>query len=73
LSDLTGERPNCYYEVGYAQALQKEIILTIQKGSSVHFDLSSYRFIEWETENELKQKLRTRFKAIQMRTGPSSY
>ena len=57
LSDLTGERPNCYYETGFAHALGKELILTIRKGSDIHFDLAGYKFIQWETERELKDQL----------------
>lgn len=65
LADLTGERPNCYYEAGYADASQKELILTIRKDSKVHFDLAGNRFIKWESEAQLKEALRERFKYIQ--------
>jgi len=64
LSDLSGERPNCYYETGFAHALGKDIVLTIHKESAIHFDLSSHRFIQWETENELRIALNARFTAI---------
>lgn len=64
ISDLTGERPNCYYETGFAHALGKDIILTIHKSSEIHFDLSSHRFIMWETELELREGLRKRMKSI---------
>lgn len=64
LVDLTGERPNCYYEAGFAHALGKNIIFTIRADSKIHFDLSNYRFIQWETELELKMALNERFKAI---------
>jgi nucleoside 2-deoxyribosyltransferase len=64
LADLSGERPNCYYEAGFAHALGKEMIFTIKKGTAIHFDLSGYRFIEWETEQELREKLEERFKYI---------
>ena len=64
LSDLSGERPNCYYETGFAHALGKDIVLTIHKDSAIHFDLSSHRFIQWETENELRIALNARFTAI---------
>jgi hypothetical protein len=67
LADLMGERPNCYYEAGFAHAIGKEIIFTVRKGSSVHFDLAGYRFIEWETEEELRRELKTRFEAIKKR------
>lgn len=64
LSDLTGERPNCYYETGFAHALGKELILTIKKGSNIHFDLAGYRFIIWETEQELREQLMKRLEDI---------
>lgn len=64
LADLTGARPNCYYETGVAYALGKELILTIKKGERAHFDLSVYRFIEWKTEHELRLKLREGFNSV---------
>lgn len=64
LADLTGERPNCYYEAGFAHAIGKEMIFTIRKGAPIHFDLYTYRFIEWETEEDLRKKLNERLKAI---------
>jgi nucleoside 2-deoxyribosyltransferase len=66
-ADLTGERPNCYYEAGFAHAIGKEIIFTIHKGSTIHFDLAGHRFIEWETEEELRRELKTRIGAIKKR------
>jgi len=65
LADLTGERPNCYYEAGYAHALQKEMIFTIKKGEPVHFDVAGYRFIEWKDYNHLANELRKYLKSIQ--------
>jgi nucleoside 2-deoxyribosyltransferase len=67
LADLTGGRPNCYYETGVAHATGKELVLIITKGEKKHFDLAGNRFIEWSTENSLRAKLRRRFVAIQAR------
>lgn len=64
LADLTGERPNCYYECGFAHALGKELILTIASEEPVHFDLAGYRFIVWDTEADLRKKLRARLAAL---------
>jgi hypothetical protein len=64
MSELTGERPNCYYESGFAHALGKEIIFSVRKGEAIHFDLSGYRFIQWETEGELRKKLRVRLESL---------
>jgi len=64
LADLSGERPNCYYETGFAHALGKELILTIQSKDVIHFDLIGYRFIQWETEAELRRELRSRFNSL---------
>lgn len=65
LADLSGSRPNCYYETGFAHALGKTIILTIRKDESIHFDLAGYRFIQWETESELREELSKRIKHLE--------
>ncbi len=64
LADLTGGRPNCYYEAGFSHALGKEMILTIRSSETIHFDLSGYRFIEWETDADFKRKLTQRLHAM---------
>lgn len=72
IADLTDERPNCYFEAGYALALGKEVILTIRKGSRIHFDLVNRRFIMWETDNSLKKELSSWFETLRLRTGAST-
>jgi nucleoside 2-deoxyribosyltransferase len=63
LAELSGERPNCYYEAGFAHALGKTMIFCIRQGENIHFDLTGYRFIQWRTEEDLRQKLREFFES----------
>ncbi len=67
LADLTGARPNCYYETGIAHATGRELILTIKYDEKPHFDLYTHRFILWKTENDLRTKLRKRMESIKKR------
>ncbi len=67
LCDLSGERPNCYYEAGFAHALGRELILTIRSGDPIHFDLAGYRFIVWDTEQQLREQLDRRIAAMASR------
>ena len=39
IADITHERPNVYYEIGYADALNKPIILISKHGVKPHFDI----------------------------------
>jgi len=64
VADLTDERPSCYYEAGYAEALKKPIIFVASKESVVnpktkthiHFDI--HRNVNYFTNTkELKEKL----------------
>jgi hypothetical protein len=71
IADLTGARPNCYYEAGFAHALGKEMILTIRDGEAAHFDLQGHRFIQWKTESDFKRQLGKRLKALEQATGVS--
>src|SRR5262245_43157366 len=57
VADLTSARPNCYYEVGYAQALARPIIFLIRKPQKPHFDIAGYPFIEYRTPDDLREKL----------------
>jgi len=57
LAELSGARPNCYYEAGFAHALGKQMIFCIREGEDIHFDLAGYRFIRWGTEAELRRML----------------
>jgi hypothetical protein len=48
VADMTGRNPNVFYEVGYAHALGKVVILLTQKGDDIPFDLKHYRHIVYE-------------------------
>ena len=67
IAEMSGERPNCYYEAGFAHALGKEIVFLIRQGEPIHFDLSHYRFIQWKSERDLEKRLRQRLEAITSR------
>jgi len=74
IADLTHERPNCYYEAGYAHAKGKKIIFTARADHDprradrkpgdpkVHFDLDSHRFSFWKADAfpALREELRQR-------------
>lgn len=69
VADLSYERPNVYYEIGYAHAFNKKPILYRTAGTQLHFDLSVHNVPEYKNNSELRTMLRKRWEAILGRGG----
>ncbi|OAQ20170.1 hypothetical protein [Thermosulfurimonas dismutans] len=69
VADLTGERPNVYYEVGWAHRANKEVVLLARKGTAVHFDVAAINRIEYNDYTELCESLEKRVRAIAKKLG----
>jgi hypothetical protein len=69
IADLSEPRPNVYYELGYAQALGKEILTTAQKGTPLPFDVFDIPTHFWDSQHVLEQKLQLDIKVIAERFG----
>jgi len=56
--DLTHERPNVYYELGYAHGVGNEaedILLLAREGTNIHFDISPARIHFYKSTEHLKE------------------
>jgi len=45
VAEMTGQRPNVFYEVGYAHALGKIVVLLTQRADDIPFDLQQHQHI----------------------------
>ena len=60
--DVTGERPNCFIELGYALARPLRVLCTAEQGTSLPFDQSAIPCHFWkdgEPDDNRKEGLRT--------------
>jgi len=57
IADVTESSPNVFYEVGFARALGKDVIMTARKGTQLPFDVGDIPTIFWEDQTELRESL----------------
>ena len=57
LADVSGERPNVYYEIGYAHALGRKVILYRSNETKLHFDIAGYNCPVYENLSSLRKLL----------------
>jgi len=62
--DLTEERPNVFFEAGYAHGIGKLPIYIARDGTDIHFDVKDYPVIMFRNMKELREGLVRRLRAI---------
>jgi len=58
IADLSEPSSNVFYELGFARAIGKDVILTAKKNTQLPFDVHDIPTILWENRNDLENKLR---------------
>lgn len=70
LADITGARPNCFIELGYALGRRLPTMLTVKEGAAHPFDIYSVAGLHWKTSGtreERKEAFRKHWEAIKNR------
>jgi len=65
--DLTHERPNVYYELGYAHGVgnsPQNILLVARTGTELHFDIAAMRIQYYKSASELEQLVKVKLGAM---------
>ena len=57
VADLTANRANCYYELGYADALQRPVVLLRRKDTEPAFDVSGRSICSYDSAEHLQAQL----------------
>jgi hypothetical protein len=56
IADLTGERPNCFLELGFALGRSARTIVTARDGTITPFDVTTYAAHMWKDKGDITQR-----------------
>ncbi|MBX5297420.1 hypothetical protein HJA81_30060 [Rhizobium bangladeshense] len=74
VADITGGRPNCFLELGYALGRALPTMVTVRKGANLPFDITTFSGLHWEASGLAEDRKRAfREHWIAIRNRPSSY
>ena len=71
VADLTHERPNVYFELGYARGLGKTVITIAREGTNVHFDVKDWTYLTYTDSRILENDIKKRFEYELSKDGSS--
>lgn len=58
VADITGSRPNCFLELGYALGRCLPTIVTARAGSQTPFDIGTFAGLHWKAEGHAEDRRR---------------
>lgn len=58
LADLTGARPNCFLELGYALGRGLPTMVMVREGASLPFDITTFSGLHWKTGGTVEDRRR---------------
>jgi hypothetical protein len=61
VADLSNERPNVYFELGYSRGIGKRVVTIARTGTLIHFDVKDWNFLNYQDSRILEGDLRRRF------------
>lgn len=64
VADVTEERPNVFYELGFADGVGKEVILVAKAGTKLPFDINDVPVLFWDSFTEFEEELVKRVERI---------
>lgn len=64
IANINGRSPNVLYELGIAQALDKNVILVSKEPDDIPVDIKSQRFVIYSDSNSLYNKLQNEIKKL---------
>lgn len=62
VADLTQERPNVYFELGYARGIGRDVITVAREDTRIHFDVYDRPYIPYFDSRYLERDLLARFR-----------